>query len=69
VLHQNKAGKELGAAGEHESGRKIDRDLNANRKGQGIGKQNMMLRHEGTKAERMRRTGAGTWTSGSIARR
>jgi hypothetical protein len=40
--------------GEHESGWKIDVELNTNRKGQGIGK------HEGTKAERARRTGAGT---------
>ncbi len=45
---------------EHELGRKIDVDLNATRKGQGIGKQDMMLRHEGTEAERVRRTEAET---------
>jgi hypothetical protein len=45
---------------EHELGRKIDVDLNANRKGQGIGKQDMTLRHEGTKEKRVRRIEAGT---------
>ncbi|KAJ7821052.1 hypothetical protein B0H13DRAFT_1921001 [Mycena leptocephala] len=55
-----KQGRSLEQQGEHESGWKIDVDLNANRKGQGIGKQDMTLRHEGTEAERVRRTGAGT---------
>ncbi|KAJ7864923.1 hypothetical protein B0H13DRAFT_1898879 [Mycena leptocephala] len=46
-----KQGRSLKQQGEHESGKKVDVDLKANRKGQGIGKQDMTLRHEGAKAE------------------
>ncbi|KAJ7915438.1 hypothetical protein B0H13DRAFT_1872096 [Mycena leptocephala] len=52
-----KQGRSLEQQGEHESGWKIDVELNANRKGQGIGKQDMTLRHEGTKER-------GTYTRG-----
>ncbi|KAJ7842492.1 hypothetical protein B0H13DRAFT_1909797 [Mycena leptocephala] len=48
---RGKTGRSLEQQGEHESGRKIDVDLNANRKGQDIGKQDMTLGHEGREAE------------------
>jgi hypothetical protein len=47
--------------GEHESGRKIDVDLNANEKGKGIEKQDMTLRHEGREGETHRSGDLNEW--------